>query len=75
MKTTLKFSIILLFVMLFASGVLAATEDSSLKDVPLQFRDKHLKYNSIADMNKNANLRLGMQTFCICRQGNATPSS
>ena len=62
MKTTLKFSIILLFVMLFASGVLAATEDSSLKDVPLQFRDKHLKYNSIADMNKNANLRLGMQT-------------
>ncbi len=62
MKTTLKFWIVLLFVMHFASGVLAATEDSSLKDVPLQFRDKHLKYNSIADMNKNANLRLGMQT-------------
>ena len=36
--------------------------DSALKDVPPRFRKLHLKYNSIADMNKNENLVLGMQT-------------
>ena len=36
--------------------------DSAMKDVPPRFRKWHLKYNSIADMNKNENLVLGMQT-------------
>lgn len=35
--------------------------DSLLKDVPPQFRDWKLKYNSIADMNRQDNLVLGMQ--------------
>ena len=51
--------------MLFAQPVekeQPGQNDSLLKDVPVQFRGKHLKYNSIADMNKNENLRLGMQT-------------
>ena len=42
--------------------VMDTTSAVDLKDVPLQFRDKKLKYNSIAEMNKNENLRLGMQT-------------
>jgi polar amino acid transport system substrate-binding protein len=53
---------VLLFVTLFASDVLAVSVDSSMKDVPPQFWDKRLKYKSIADMNKNENLKLGMQT-------------
>lgn len=42
--------------------VMDTTSAVDLKDVPPQFRDKKLKYNSIAEMNKNENLRLGMQT-------------
>ena len=43
---------------------LEETVDSNLmlKDVPPQFRNRTLKYNSIADMNKNERLVLGMQT-------------
>ena len=42
--------------------VMDTTSAVDLKDVPPQFRDKKLKYNSIAEMNKNENLKLGMQT-------------
>jgi polar amino acid transport system substrate-binding protein len=40
----------------------AESVEVDLKDVPPQFRDMKLKYNSIADMNRNGNLILGMQT-------------
>ncbi|MBR2075699.1 MAG: ABC transporter permease subunit [Fibrobacter sp.] len=42
--------------------VMDTTSAVDLKDVPPQFRDKKLKYSSIAEMNKNENLKLGMQT-------------
>ncbi len=45
-----------------AEDAVVVNRDSLLKDVPPQFRKKKLKYNSIAEMNKNVNLRLGMQT-------------
>ena len=45
-----------------AEDVVVENRDSLLKDVPPQFRNKRLKYNSLADMNKNPKLRLGMQT-------------
>ena len=45
-----------------AEDAVVENRDSLLKDVPPQFRSKRLKYNSLADMNKNPKLRLGMQT-------------
>ena len=45
-----------------AEDAVVENRDSLLKDVPPQFRNKSLKYNSLADMNKNPKLRLGMQT-------------
>ena len=42
--------------------VMDTTSAVDLKDMPPQFRDKKLKYSSIAEMNKNENLKLGMQT-------------
>jgi polar amino acid transport system substrate-binding protein len=44
------------------AGQITESNDASKKDVPPQFRNKKLKYNSIAEMNKNDNLKLGMQT-------------
>jgi len=44
------------------AGQITESNDASKKDVPPQFRNKKLRYNSIAEMNKNNNLKLGMQT-------------
>lgn len=44
------------------AGQITESNGASKKDVPPQFRNKKLKYNSIAEMNKNNNLKLGMQT-------------
>ncbi len=45
-----------------AEDVVVENRDSLLKDVPPQFRNKRLKYNSLAEMNQNKKLVLGMQT-------------
>ena len=44
------------------AGQITESNDASKKDVPPQFRNKKLRYNSIAEMNKNNSLKLGMQT-------------
>ena len=44
------------------AGQITESNDASKNDVPPQFRNKKLKYNSIAEMNKNNDLKLGMQT-------------
>ena len=44
------------------AGQITESNDVSKKDVPPQFRNKKLRYNSIAEMNKNNRLKLGMQT-------------
>ncbi len=45
-----------------AEDAVVENRDSLLKDVPPQFRNKRLKYNSLAEMNQNKKLVLGMQT-------------
>ena len=45
-----------------AEDAVVENRDSLLKNVPPQFRNKRLKYNSLAEMNQNKKLVLGMQT-------------
>ncbi len=45
-----------------AEAAAVENRDSLLKDVPPQFSNKRLKYNSLAEMNQNKKLVLGMQT-------------